>query len=731
MVSGAGDTDNGQFTIAGNVLRAATSFDYETKTSYTIRVRSTTNAGLWFEKAFTINITDVNETPTDITLSANTIAENNAIGANIGNLGSASPDPLATYTYTLVSGTGDTDNSQFAISGNTLQAAASFDYETKNSYSIRVRTTSNTGLIFEKTFTVNVTNVNEPPTDITLSANSIAENNAINANIGTLSSTAQDAGATFTYTLVSGAGDTDNSQFTIAGNVLRAAASFDYETKNSYTIRVRSTTNTGLSFEKAFTINVTNVNEPPTDIQLSANSTPENNAVGITIGNLTSTAPDAGATFTYSLVTGAGDADNSQFTISGNELKAAASFNYEVKNSFTIRVRSTTNAGLWFEKTFTINVTNVPEPPSNIILSNATIFENNALGALIGSLSAASDEPGATFTYSLAAGTGDTDNGQFTLTGVQLNAAAVFNYEVKNSYSIRVRATANNGLSFDKVFTITIGDVNEAPTLNVIADQSLCATSSTYTIALTGVTPGPETAQTLTYSVTSNNAALFSSLTADAGGVHLRFVTAATGAATITVTLTDNGGTANGGVNTFSRSFNVGVTTIAAPTITASAANPVSKGIDMTLTAAGGVSYVWDNALDIVSGQNSATLAIRPSQNATYRVTAYNGAGCSATAEYNVTITEDYKVDATNFMSPNGDGINDRFVIKNIDSYPANELKIFDRSGRMIYTKKGYRNEWDARLNGRAVEEGTYYYILDFGPGLPKVKGFITVVRDK
>ena len=65
-------------------------------------------------------------------------------------------------------------------------------------------------------------------------------------------------GDRFTYTLVSGTGSTDNAKFTIAGNQLKAAASFDFEKKKTYTIRVRVTDAAGLSFEKTFTINVTN-----------------------------------------------------------------------------------------------------------------------------------------------------------------------------------------------------------------------------------------------------------------------------------------------------------------------------------------------------------------------------------------------------------------------------------------------------------------------------------------
>ena len=79
--------------------------------------------------------------------------------------------------------------------------------------------------------------------------------------VGSFTTTDPDAGNTFTYTLVSGTGDTDNNVFTITNNELKTKAVFDYETKNSYSIRIKTTDQGGLSFEKQLTIGVTDVND--------------------------------------------------------------------------------------------------------------------------------------------------------------------------------------------------------------------------------------------------------------------------------------------------------------------------------------------------------------------------------------------------------------------------------------------------------------------------------------
>ncbi|MBI4558543.1 MAG: FG-GAP repeat protein, partial [Candidatus Hydrogenedentes bacterium] len=274
----------------------------------------------------------VNETPTDLGLSPSSFAENLAFGATVGALSTTDPDTGNTFTYTLVSGTGGTSNASFTISGNTLKTAAVFNYEAKNSYSVRVRTADQGGLFYEEAVTITVTNVNEAPTDLTLSASSVAENLPAGTNVGALSTSDPDTGNTFTYTLVSGTGSTDNASFTITGNTLKTAAVFNYEVKNSYSIRLRTTDQGGLFYEEAATITVTNVNEAPTDLSLSPSSVTENLAFGTNVGTLSTSDPDTGNTFTYTLVSGTGSTDNASFTITGNTLKTAAVFNYEVKN---------------------------------------------------------------------------------------------------------------------------------------------------------------------------------------------------------------------------------------------------------------------------------------------------------------------------------------------------------------------------------------------------------------
>lgn len=83
-----------------------------------------------------------------------------------------------------------------------------------------------------------------------------------------------------------------------------------------------------------------------------------------------------------------------------------------------------------------------------------------------------------------------------------------------------------------------------------------------------------------------------------------------------------------------------------------------------------------------------------------------------------------------NVFTPNGDGTNDRFEIKNLDLYKENEISIINRWGNSVYEKKDYQNIWD----GNGLDEGTYFYVLKVknATGTWKAyKGYITLLRTK
>ena len=99
----------------------------------------------------------------------------------------------------------------------------------------------------------------------------------------------------------------------------------------------------------------------------------------------------------------------------------------------------------------------VQRPPSDILLSSSSVNENLSTGSVLGVLNA-TDEPGSVITFALVSGEGSGENMDFRITGNRLTTATIFDFEKKSSYSIRIRATNQDGLSLEKALSISIAN---------------------------------------------------------------------------------------------------------------------------------------------------------------------------------------------------------------------------------------------------------------------------------
>ncbi len=246
--------DNGSFIIQGNKLKLNTSLTYSLKNEYSIKMKATDIAGNSINEIFTINVIG-NNAPTNIILSENSIVETAAIGTVIGNFTATDIDTGDTHTYTFADG--GTDNASFTIDENNLKVNTALDFETKQVYSISISVSDEANASFEKEFTINIVDAfeNSAPTNIELSENKISETAAIGSKIGTLTATDADADDTHTFTFANGG--TDNASFTIEGANLKLNTDLDYETKSSYSIKVKVTDAANATFEKVLNISIT------------------------------------------------------------------------------------------------------------------------------------------------------------------------------------------------------------------------------------------------------------------------------------------------------------------------------------------------------------------------------------------------------------------------------------------------------------------------------------------
>ena len=628
LVAGDGSTDNASFSLNVDTLRISVSPDYETKSSYSVRLRATDQNSLYFEKSFTITINDLNEGPTNITLSNANVDENVAANTAVGALTADDPDAGNTFTYTLVAGAGDTNNASFNISGSSLRISNSPDYEAKSSYSVRIRVSDQGSLYFEKTFTIAVADLSDAPTDIALSASSVNENAVSNTTIGSLSTTDQDTAVGFTYTLVAGAGDTDNAAFNISSNGLRITNSPDFETKSNYSVRIRTTDADGLTYDEAFTITINNLNETPTNMTLSNNAVNENVAANTPVGTLGTVDQDAANTFFYTLVAGAGDTNNAAFNISGANLRITGSPDYEAAGSYSVRVRTTDQGSLHFEKAFTITINDVNESPTDITLSGTAIDENVGANSTVGALSASDPDVGNTFTYTLVAGAGDDDNAVFNISSNALRITNVPDYETQNTYSVRIRTTDQGALFFDEVFSVTVNDLNDPPVITSGATANFAENGIGTVYTATGTDPESDG---LTWSLGGTDAALF---TIDSAAGTITFLAAPDfenpqdsgqdHVYDLTLILTDDGS----GNLTDTTPLSITVTDVnEAPVISSTATANVAENTTAVLTAAAtdpdGDAIVWsisggiDRALFTIDAATGALVfAVAPSYGA-------------------------------------------------------------------------------------------------------------------
>ena len=214
---------------------------------------------------------------------------------------------------------------------------------------------------------------NQAPTAIALSSSNIDENIDDGSVVATLSSADSDSSDSHTYELVEGDGDADNSAFVVQGDQLKIVGSPDFETKSSYSIRLQTQDSGGLTFEKAFTFSVNDINEAPSALKISSLFFDENITDGSAVASFSTTDQDFGDTHSYSLVTGQGGSDNNAFTIDGNRLTINSSPDFETQSSYSIRLQTTDSSGLTYAAPFKLSVNDLPEPIDKLELLEATI----------------------------------------------------------------------------------------------------------------------------------------------------------------------------------------------------------------------------------------------------------------------------------------------------------------------------------------------------------------------
>jgi Tfp pilus assembly protein FimT len=370
--------------------------------------------------------------------------------------------------------------------------------------------TDSGGLTHDETITVNVNDMNEAPTAIAPTSFAINENTDTTGgvSVGTLATTDPDTGDTFTYSIQGGA---DAANFSIGGagdELILDDGVLNFEAKSSYTVVVRVTDSDGNTHDETITVNVNNLVEPVSpisDTDAGANTAGEDAGIGSAVGiTALATDPDVGDTVTYSLDDDAGG----RFSIDANTgmITVSAALDAETATSHNVTVRATSSDGSFSGRIFTISVSDVNEAPvgpiSDTDASSDSVAENVGVGTAVGITALATDpDVTDTVTYSLD----DDAGGRFAIdtnTGLVTVAGAI-DFENASSHNVTVRATGTDGSFTTRVFTISVNDVNEAPTAitptSFLVDENTNTTGGYSMGSLT--TTDPDSPESFTYSI--------------------------------------------------------------------------------------------------------------------------------------------------------------------------------------------------------------------------------------
>ena len=155
----------------------------------------------------------------------------------------------------------------------------------------------------------------------------------------------------------------------------------------------------------------------------------------------------------------------------------------------------------------------------------------------------------------------------------------------------------------------------------------------------------------------------------------------------------------------------------------------IKLGESAQLEAAGADSYLWQPGT-YLNNNTASNPVTRPESSIVYRVTGTNSYGCSDTDSVTVEVEPItfISVDAPRIFTPNGDGHNDVWIIRNIDELSGCAIRIFNRQGLTVYESTPYLNDWDGTYGKSDAPVGAYYYLINCPDG-QVLRGDITLLR--
>ena len=277
---------------------------------------------------------------------------------------------------------------------------------------------------------------------------------------------------------------------------------------------------------------------------------------------------------------------------------------------------------------------------------------------------------------------------------------------------ILVSSTGATSISIPVVATI---NSTSNPTINISSSENnICiGTAINFNAVITGGGSSPTYQWLLNGSNVGTNNPDFVSSTLANGDI-------------VTCKLTSN---ATCAVQPIITSNSITVKVNAIPTVNAGGDKTIKKGFGTVLNASitGDINDITWSPVEGLNNYKILNPIASPQTNTKYTITVVSSSGCTNSSSALVTVISSLSI--PNAFSPNGDGINDTWNIKDIEGYPNCTVDIFNRYGTKVYSSRGYGVAWDGRYNNADLPVGTYYYIINLNDGSKVISGYVTLIR--
>ncbi|WP_181885216.1 gliding motility-associated C-terminal domain-containing protein [Pontibacter diazotrophicus] len=295
--------------------------------------------------------------------------------------------------------------------------------------------------------------------------------------------------------------------------------------------------------------------------------------------------------------------------------------------------------------------------------------------------------------------TGGTAPYTYSLDGVNFQASSTFTGVAAGQYELTVKDATNCSITT----TVEVGTVSS--TLADVKDETCFgAADGEIAIAVTGATD--ETEYSIDNGASYQKEAVFSNLPRGVYQVITRF------SATCSITL--------------------GTVEVTGPAEIVATVTPLTKSLGLENTGSAAVTKAEGGAkpytYKVDNGDFTTATEFNNLSSGTHTLLVKDANGCTTEVTFTIEALDD--IEFPNGFTPNGDGLNDKWAIKNLSTlYPRCRVTVYNRWGSLVFESIGYNREWDGTYNGKKLPDGTYYSIIEFGDGRAPMKKSLTIMR--